>query len=372
MKTQIHLKVLSPRFSARAFNASAFVVFSLSVAFYSAPANAEKLAGFNEMNNRSTINGFNRDSIPLLKRAKGPGAAKTARELHARFSGQSPNALIGPIETVETDKGVRIKGSLANWTIHVKGDGSSARLEKYEYLKSAPRVPRSQRLTSVELEQLGRKFVGTDLRDFVVLDPSDELVALKTKYQVEAVGEGERTITEEVAANFIVFGRRHNGVDIVGAGSKIMVAFANDRTPVAFSYDWPRYIDQGKSQRVHEISTIRERVAALSTMRLPASTVSVRRFECGSFDPGVRLSRRDDNAQIQAACMVHYVGSKPSSDAVSGSATTEESISDPIPAGIVVEEDLAWPHAIAVRKHGDVCRSSVLNATSTPRPGPAL
>jgi len=205
-----------------------------------------------------------------------------------------------------------------------------------------------------------------------MLEPSDELVALKTRYQVETMGEGERTVSEEVAANFVVFGRRHNGVDILGAGSKIMVAFANDRTPVAFSYDWPRYIDEGKSQRVHEISSIRERVAALSTMRFPASTVSVRRFECGSFDPGVRLSRRDANAPVQAACMVHYVGSKPSIGGVPGSATTEEFIIDPIPAGLVVEEDLAWPHAIAVREHGDVCRASVLNANSTSPRGPAL
>jgi hypothetical protein len=173
---------------------------------------------------------------------------------------------------------------------------------------------------------------------------------------VESGGKGATVVTQEVVAATIVFGRKHQGVDIVGAGSKVMVTFANDQQPVAFAYDWPEYVDAGKSQAVLSPDLIWARSTSLATMRFPATSVAVRRFECGYFDPGARFSKRDPSAVIQAACVAHYVGSQPATQ--SGVPGVDEAVGDPIPIGVTVEPDAGWPHATVLRAFGDVSRQT--------------
>jgi hypothetical protein len=332
-------------------------------------ASAEELQPRVDLNNRSLVKGLDRASVPLLKRLPGAGAQAVARALSAKFGAGSKLQLAGKgTESVNPGR-VRIDGADGAWGIDVKGDGSAARVQRYDYLKTAPRVAPQQRIASAELEALGRQFIATDLRDFVRVTSDDELVALKTEYQVESAGQGPTLAREEVAAATVVFGRKRKGVDIVGAGSKIMVTFANDRQPVAFSFDWPEYVETGKVQRVQSIDLIRERVTALSSMRFQAASVTIRRFECGYFDAGARTRTRDLSASIQSACLVHYVGS--SATGKPGSIGPDEGVMDPIPAGELVEADTAWPHAAAVRQYGDICRQSPVAGAFNADPGAA-
>lgn len=49
------------------------------------------------------------------------------------------------------------------------------------------------------------------------------------------------TEEEKVVSSIVVFGRRVDGVDIVGPGSKIALYVANDGMVFGFDGDWPRY-----------------------------------------------------------------------------------------------------------------------------------
>jgi hypothetical protein len=75
------------------------------------------------------------------------------------------------------------------------------------------------------------------------------------------------------------------------------------------------------------------------------------------------------NAPIQLACFVDYLGSKAAQLGMIG---PDDAIVDPIPAGEVVEADAAWPHAVAARKYGDVCRQTSVGGAFAPTdPGAA-
>jgi len=319
-------------------------------------AYAEELPARADLNKRSLAKGLDKSSVALLRRLPGKGAVQAARALQTKFAAGSSFAIAGAGKETQDAKRFRIEGPQGAWSINIKGDGTAANVSRYDYLKTSPRVAPAQRLSAADLEKLGRQFIAKELSEFVKLDASDELVALKTQYQVESTGKGASTVREEVAAATIVFGRKHLGVDVVGAGSKVMVTFANDHQPVAFAYDWPEYVDTGRTQAILSPDLIWARSIALATMRFAATSVAVRRFECGYFDPGARFSKRDKNAPIQAACVAHYVGSQAPTQA--GATGRDEAVGDPIPIGVTVEADAGWPHATAVRTFGDVSRQT--------------
>jgi len=254
----------------------------------------------------------------------------------------------------------------------LKGDGSAAKVSNYDYLDKSLRVLPTDRPQLDILETMGRRFVETELKDFVRLGKDEELVPMKTEYQIDDEGRGNETLKEELVASTIIFGRRVGGVDVLGAGSKVMVTFANDGIPVAFAYDWPEYRATGQKQDVLDISLIRERASALATMRFGSESVDIRRFECGYVDRGARRARSDLQAPIQAGCWVTYVGSRTAPNYVPKAGDhpsygiQQTATGDAIPAGKTVEMDYDWPHVINIIEHGDVCAVSELTPAIIP------
>jgi hypothetical protein len=303
----------------------------------------------------------------------GPGAAAAAQAIFAHFKQSNSPLRIGSVRnSSESDQRIIVTGS-EGWTLDIKGDGTSVRMANTDYLFASPRVSRDNKPTAESLEALGRAFIASELKDFVRLSSADTLVALRTLYQVESDQQiGKAEVHQEVTAATIMFGRKVDGVSVVGAGSKVSVTFANDGMPVAFSYDWPEYRANGRVQKVLPIEAIRERSSACASRRPTSASVELRRFECGYVDVGARLSRRDPSAPIQSGCFAHYVGTQAAPDATGKPSADPKSpvedvaTAEPIPIGEDVEVDRGWPHAAALAAHGDVCAVSQLSSAIVP------
>lgn len=318
-------------------------------------ASAERLPNLTGLDNRSWSKGVDRQEIRLLKRLPGPGARKTMSALKSRFvASGSAFALRGMSVETESARGLRADGADGAWSLLVRGDGTAARASNYAALATSPRRHPSKRFASDELEAMGRRFIGVELSDAVRLGANEELVALKTEHEVDAIGKGNTTLREEVVASTIVFGRRIDGIDVVGPGSKVSVTFDMRGAPVSFVYDWPEYQQTGQSQKVLPIEGIWERVNAHASARFQKDSVGVKQFACGYVDVGVRPKKRDAEALIQSGCYVQYEGSDVTAVAKGESASTKGTV-DYIPVGESVAQDQGWPQAVAIRKHGDIC-----------------
>ncbi|WP_437597161.1 hypothetical protein WMF28_31585 [Sorangium sp. So ce590] len=349
-----------------------------SIAALSSGAQARESAYRAELGARSRASGLGAKTVELLRRLPGRGNAEVASLVTSRL--RAPAGVLRLAEGSErqnVDGGRLQVTSTSGWSIRVREDGTRVEFDNRGYLEQAAagKVAVKDRISHEELEQIGKSFISKTLGGLVTTKAGEELVPLKSEYEVHGGGEGAGPKQyENVVANTIVFGRTVNGIAVLGAGSKIAVTFANDRTPVAFSYDWPEYAALGERQDVHDMSVINERMSALASMRFGASEVEVKRFECGYFDRGAKR-KRDVAAPIQAACVVHYVGRRQVQEVAADRAAPESgavvtAISDAIPVGVHVLEDAAWPHAQALRKHGDVCAVSEISEALLPDQSP--
>lgn len=336
----------------------------VSMVLCSATATAEDFAARSDLHSRSLKVGLGRSSIPLLARQQGQGAEAIAQEIYVHLQRPSSRfpGLPGDKVVDVTPRRARIYNE-QGWSIVVRGDGSAVRVRNYSHLERVAGVKSADRLSGELLELLGRDFVTTELKQWVKLGDGEELVALKSEYQVEETGDQKALLTSEVVANTIVFSRRINDIDIVGPGSKVSVTFANDGTVVAFGFDWPEYQNLGRDQTLLDMDKLRERMSAQATMHFSTDKVELRRFECGYVDLGAEYSRRDAEAPIQGGCWLRYIGTKFDEEYPAGDqGSITKAISEPIPIGEVVEFDSGWPHVLALTVFGDICRATELTS----------
>jgi len=325
------------------------VLCSSSVAF--GRESAQRAA----FNRKSLQAGLGVGEVSLLRRLPGPGAETVVQRLITGFAEKA--SLAGKFAVNRADG--KLYATSGSVRFRVDDDGTRIRYDNRTRVDDASyqRVSVENRMSHERLVELGLAFIAGPLADFVKVGPRDKIVPLQSEYEIEGgVDHHGKRDEEKVVSATIVLGRTIDGTHVIGSGSKVSITFGNNAAVLAFSVDWPGYESVPRRQQVLGISEIWERVSALSTMRFGADDVRIRRFECGYFDDGARLGR-DTTALIQAACAVHYVGSRNvTSNGSAGAIQT--AIVDQIPVGVVVEPDSGWPHATALLTHGDVCAVS--------------
>lgn len=254
---------------------------------------------------RAQSEGLGRDAVLLLRAERGAGRAAVAGRLRRLANGRRFGARIsaaGLKQAPADDRGLAFVGP--DSSVKVFADGTKFRV-RANLNEEAKRVgQRGREIAKDELEQLGRRFVGDSLADFVKLGPEETLVFLGAKYLREEVMKadgGDRT--ESVVASIAVFGREVGGVPVIGAGSKVAVWFASDRQPVGFDVDWPAYTRTRRRQAVLPRERLFERVRATAVAPQGSGRDEVSRFECGYVDLGA-TSR--GATMLQPGCAVHY------------------------------------------------------------------
>jgi hypothetical protein len=288
---------------------------------------------------RSRAVGLDGDSIKLIRRLPGPGRDLVLDKLANRFKrGKGNISTAGKSKRVEREVSSSILGD--GWRLKVWGSGS-----KFSYFdQKHTRQPQykivrlKERFTNQTLEKMGRKFIKKELGWLIDEESEKEIVPLFTEFEiaggVNADGKAEE---ETVISSIIIFGRRIDDVDVVGAGSQIVIYFGNDGVPFGFDVDWPRYERTQVVQKTIPVDQILKRLSKVSSKNSSAGKVELRRFECGYFDAGER--NYDPDSHIQAGCVVHRVYIK--RDKNSGVQIKTPILYD-VPAGVQIIRDKNW------------------------------
>lgn len=315
------------------------ILIALLVFFNLGSASAKDFEPRISLNERSKSVGLDRDSIDLVKRLPGPGRDVIIEKLVKRFErGKGAISTAGKSKRLERDESSRILGD--GWRFKVWGSGS-----KFSYFNQKhTRQPQykvvrlEERFTNTALEKMARNFIEKHLGGLVELGSGEEIVPLFTEFEIAGgVGADGKMEEETVISSIIQFGRRIDGVDIVGSGSQIAIYFGNDGVPFGFDVDWPEYERTGVFQKTIPVDQIFERLSIFGPKSRGADKVELRRFECGYFDAGER--NYDPNSRIQAGCVAYRVFIK--YDKETGDQIISPIVYD-IPAGAQVIWDKNW------------------------------
>ncbi|MDJ0767020.1 MAG: hypothetical protein QNJ97_28860 [Myxococcota bacterium] len=306
---------------------------------------------------KSRITGLGKNSIELLERLPGPGRALVAEQISERFS-KSRNAMLNSLNSeIEHDhNNVKIMGD--SWIIKTWGSGSKFMYfdEAYTRRPEYRLIPINERFTNEELERMGRNFIKQELDGLVKLGKGEKLVPLKTEFEIEgAVNKYSEETEERIVSSIVVFGRKVDGVDIVGPGSTVAIFFANDGVPFAFDVDWPEYKRTKLEQDTIPVNEIFERLSTYGVMKKETEQIDLRSFNCGYFDAGEQ--HYDPYSYIQAGCAAQTIGIRTGVDG----AGFISPILNYVPAGADVVWDDNWRESKLIGAHGDQCMETDLS-----------
>lgn len=312
-------------------------------------AHAEALPEQLQSDARSRIDVVGRQTVELLRWLPGPGR-DVARSSVARRLGLDTGTARDLSRTA--DEHILIG---ADWKLTVAADGTRVRFRR------DTNVPgRTARIEADDLTRLGLEVIGGPLADVVAIGPGEELVPLRTRYE-RAGGQAEGAtapIPDMVLSNEIVFGRKVDGIRVVGVGSRLVITFNSDGSLQACDVDWPRVARTERLQTVASQDTVWSRAARFSVAR-GDEAVDLRRMECGYVDVG---ARRRTGAPIQVGCALAYRMTRQDAD---GDALTHAQVSV-VPAGVLVEPDPAWPEARRLCSGSPICGTAPPPGTRPP------
>ncbi|MEE9366152.1 MAG: hypothetical protein V3W44_05635 [Dehalococcoidales bacterium] len=276
-------------------------------------ANASDSDQRTSLTNNSLFKGVALDGVNLLHRKEGPGARLVAMTIASEMASLSLPS--GPDQGLRYINEQGMFGMVDTGTgayLKVYGDGTRVRYSDSSETRPDDGVEVEDRIPDKRLYELGRKFINDELVDVIDITSDDEVVDYKTMFQLDSEFSEKEATKQRVTQNTAVFSRRVRGTDVVGAGSKIAIMFANDGSIEGFFYDWPEYEQLEDVQSGLSPELARERASQMSSLRVGAQEVELKRFECGLMDEG--MSDDIPNRLLQLACDVQYVGWTENSD----------------------------------------------------------
>jgi len=309
------------------------------------------------LDDKSRINGLGEKTLELLERVPGPGPAVVAKKIAARFANRKSAVSTFGDSKMEVDhNNVKIMGD--GWIVKTWGTGSKFMYfnEEYTARRGYKNISLDARFSNETLEKMGRTFIKENLKGLVTLGKGETLVPLKTEFEVEgSIDESEKMAEEKIVSSIVVFGRKIDGINVVGPGSTIAIFFANDGVPFAFDVDWPVYKRAQVKQNTVPVSEIYERLSTYGAMNKGVQKVNLHKFDCGYFDAGER--DYDLDSYIQAGCVAQTIGIK---NDIEGNEMISPVVNF-VPAGVDVVWDDNWLETQLVGLHGDQCMETDLS-----------
>ena len=308
------------------------------------------------------------DSLSVLKRLPGDGREAIAKKLIKKLDGRFGERFVAKDLVAVERETAGNRDFYKNGSSYAEffADGSKFRfrgdIDNPDYVAKGRE---KGRMSDEELESRGRQVIG-QLSDLIPLGGQEELTFRGTRFlknigfstpPFNAARTGIPATAPEAAlpepvyvANIAIFGRKVNGVPVIGPGSRVRVWFDNLGNLVSLEGDWPRYqvaADDSK-QEVLPWAELKERVERVSVPLDVTNGTQVRHFECGYVDLGAQRQ----GGPIQAGCLISYVRTQ----------TFEQ---DPdmkinagflefIPAGREVMADKHWPLAQTLASGGSI------------------
>jgi hypothetical protein len=237
------------------------------------------------------------------------------------------------------------------WNLTVFNDGTRVNYRNSKYIEeNKAKYGKDKEMTLSELKVAGEKFIKEELSDFIKFGENEELIFIRSKYEVDGIESTDGSFVDETLVyNIAYFGRKKDGLMFLGSGSQIIVEFSNDRKPTAFYYDWREYEDAGSEIEIASREDIDYRISSLSGMNYGnVKNLSVR-IVCGLYD---------DSKSVQPACEVKQSGKIGDGGYVG--------IINNIPVGKTYFVNDSWIELYMLDNWGDVCRESDITGEMFP------
>lgn len=212
---------------------------------------------------RSLNHGFDEPVLAVLERAPGPDSETMVASLVRAFCESRCTA------EVSTSPAGRTRVRVPSWTFDTSADanGISSESDGQEERARSIANGRPAPPTDGELESLARTFIAKRLVDLVTVERFEDLVPVSVARKNEAGTDGRGGVASRVVASRILLARRVNGVPVVGGGGTISLTVANDGAPLAFAYDWPRYVGRASLQQTLPVGDLLARLQQVVAFR---------------------------------------------------------------------------------------------------------
>lgn len=308
------------------------------------------------LNSTSQRIGIGRTAVELLVPQAGRGASAIGDALLRQFGTSTTGVTTaGKVSVVSRPQRVRYLSD--DWYLEVLGDGTAARYRNFQRIAAAADATygKSVKMDHGTLERLGREFILSDLRSFVTVGTSEQLVASHSAYRVDSISQDATTapVQQSAAVSTVIFSRTVNGVAVVGPGSKVAVLFDANHSIVGFDFDWPTYGSAGRTQTTLGLAATHSRASTVLPNDPFGAGRTLERLECGYYDGGAR--KRATATPIQPACLYHYTSLKRTLDDAGAVEETRAAFAEPLPVGTTVEADPKWPEALALCSGSRLC-----------------
>jgi hypothetical protein len=169
-----------------------------------------------------------RETVNLMAVKNGPGKEIATQKLIAKFkTGDTINTkTVGNWHMEIKDDFNTVAGD--GWDITVFGDGTRVNYRNWKYVQeNKEKYGKAKEMSLDELKVAGEKFIREELKDFIKLGKGEELVFIRSLYQVDGVGSDDGSFVDEtLTANIAYFGRKKDGLMFVG-NSSLMSRFQN-------------------------------------------------------------------------------------------------------------------------------------------------
>lgn len=238
----------------------------------------------------------------------------SCKKLQVDKSITSETALLDMLTTLENDVGSASVKQLDDGSSIIEGRQWRAFLNPSGTKGRILRVKDSEEwLLHIEppsdkkLESRARAFLSNYGAHVVPLGEGESMPVWRTGYALdEHEDEDGNVITDTVSESYIVFSRTKLGIDVVGPGSKIAVAFDQKNQVREMTFDWPalRTSEQGSLRPIHDL--VRKSEVSMLEKGYPSNREQTY-VHCGYFDPGEES--REQGQSIEASCLFGFMGS---------------------------------------------------------------
>lgn len=313
-------------------------------------AEAKDFANRTELREKSSREGVGKETSLVLKRIEARGEQQT---LSLALSTLEKSGIVSNSRVHRTETGHRKTTYIGdNWHVSVYGEGDKLKFRKGRMSASpkenderrALRVAVADRKKNQELEVLGRRIVDGLISNIVDFSKNDEIVPIYTLHLVEGSKSKDGVSSETyVSGSTIVFGRRIDGVSVVGAGSKIAVMFDNNGNLEGFDVQWSKFEPSFNQIENLSGSMQRERINALLSKN--KGKVEIESVECGYVDFGF-MRRIKVSDHMQTGCQVTYQ--------IGEEEMRPNLMYVPAAANPVLTKGF-WPELNEIAEKGDVC-----------------
>mgnify|MGYP001160334355 CR=1 FL=1 len=326
-------------------NIFVFLILILSATVYAEKLNVKGSVSeeLKQLQSESEQYRIKRETVNLMTVKNGPGKEVVTQKLIAKFK-------TGDTITTKTDENweMNMKEDFTSvvgegWDLTVFDDGTRVNYRNWKHVEeNKEKYGKAKEMSLNELKIAGEKFIREELKDFVKFGAGEELVFLRSKYGISIIEKADGSYYDEtLESNIAYFGRKKDGLMMVGNSSVIIVEFSNDRKPVSFYYRWKDYEESDEQIEIASREDIDYRISSLSSMNYGNVKNLEVKIVCGLYD---------DSEYVQPACEVQQSGEVDEGSFVG--------VINVIPAGRNYLMNDSWIELAMFDNYGEICRQS--------------